>query len=192
MREIIKALSDRGCLESKQVGPLYHFTYLDSLIKILDSNVLRAGQEKINGVTQDYISMTRNRFLEKQTQFGFECAIKVDGTYLSNTYKIVPFNYYYQALSPEDKKKYAFDTLGDESEERFLFTKKNRIDTDGEELILGINSIKKYILNILLIKDNILAGLENLPVDLRDIVEEDPIKLQNYLFNKYGFPVDWI
>jgi hypothetical protein len=76
--------------EGKQVGILYHFTDINSAIKILRFNILAS-------MGYNRISFTRNKGFLKDNPFasgwsgGDEVMIVVDGDKLSNRYKIRPF-----------------------------------------------------------------------------------------------------
>lgn len=97
--------------ERKQVGDLYHFTYIDNLFSIVKSNSLKPANdtEYNNGVRMHFISMTRSKTFSSDA--GFECDVrfKINGTKLSDKYKIRPFNYYsgmqhYGDYSPNDSE----------------------------------------------------------------------------------------
>lgn len=72
--------------ERKQAGILYHFTSYANMISIVNSNfILSTNLIEI----QSYISFTRNKNLVTDTVAN-EVRIKVDGTKLSDKYKIEP------------------------------------------------------------------------------------------------------
>ena len=75
-------------IEGKQVGVLYHYTTLLSLLKIVASNTLGRGEK------YDTVSVTRNKnFHKKNSIVPTEGVFVLDGNKLSNKYKIEPFAY---------------------------------------------------------------------------------------------------
>ena len=120
--------------EAKQVGTLYHYTWLNNLILILRDNKLKS-QWSMD--THNYSSsFTRNKNFKKGYVYNIplECTIVVDGDKLSEKYKIYPIEYYYtqRGISPNPEAK--------ESEERISFK-----DDEG-----GIENFKDYIKEIIL------------------------------------------
>jgi hypothetical protein len=82
--------------EGKQVGTLYHFTDLFSLLDILKTNTLKASNkhEKEKFPT---VSLTRDKLGDIGGVGGTgtkTVRISIDGNKLSNRYKITPYNYY--------------------------------------------------------------------------------------------------
>ena len=146
--------------ESKQVGPLYHYTSADGLKGIIQSNRINASEENYLGNELYYISFTRNKnFHKKGSKFGVktEYRITLDGDKLSNKYKIRPFAYIpgwdiedsweldWLDDEPESVKRDFFNTTGDydEQEERIFFKNENG----------GIDNIKNYILAVDKVED---------------------------------------
>lgn len=84
--------------ESKNIGTLYHLTHLNGLLNIIKDNALiDQGSQVANG----YISFTRDKNLRKYKGLFLgppygkkECRITIDGTKLSENYKIEPYNFY--------------------------------------------------------------------------------------------------
>ena len=141
--------------ESKQVGPLYHYTSADGLKGILSSNRINASEENYLGNELYYISFTRNKnFHNKGQKFGVktEYRITLDGDKLSNRYKISPFAYI-PGWNYEDNWEY--DWLEDEPESvvRDFFNNTGDYDEQEERISFkgpegGIDSIKNYILSV--------------------------------------------
>lgn len=128
---IKKFLEFSELFEAKQVGLLYHYTSLDSLLAILDSNILKGSKPtnkndaKLNN--KPFICFTRNKnfHLESMPSVYVECRLTFDGDKLSNNYQITPYEcnlIYY----------------GDEFEERIYLNKGK----------LHIKDITKYLLRI--------------------------------------------
>jgi hypothetical protein len=112
--------------ESKQVGPLYHWTDIYSSYNIVNDNFLK-GYLTDTFTSQPAISFTRNKnFLQIKPKLRNKPAIcfVVDGDKLSNKYKIQPFQ------DPKIKK--------DEMEEKVL--------TDG------IDNFSNYVTKIIIPK----------------------------------------
>ena len=113
--------------EAKQVGILYHFTDMFSLINILKTDTLKASNkhEKDKSPT---VSLTRDKLGDIGGVGGTgtkTVRISIDGDKLSNKYKIIPYNYY--SNYPDFK---------DSSDEM-------------EEIVQGdIKNIKNYIIEI--------------------------------------------
>ena len=76
--------------EAKQVGTLYHYTPILSLLKILKSNTL--GDESLGKYST--VSLTRDKNFHKRTKIiPSESRIVIDGDKLSNNYKIKPYQW---------------------------------------------------------------------------------------------------
>jgi hypothetical protein len=71
----------------KQVGPIYNFVSLNTLMKILNTDTLSGNYDKYG----KSISFTRNKNLWFENR---AVRIEVDGNMLSNTYHIEPFNFF--------------------------------------------------------------------------------------------------
>lgn len=134
--------------ESKQVGIVYHFTSLYGAIKIVEDNRIKAGRatKNINGKT---ISTTRNKHFSKQRIDGelqiqgAYFAFELDGTALSNRYKVKPYDDTYDAAEKEydEDDKIAF---GDEQEEVWF---GNALEGDG-----GFKNVKRFVNKIIITK----------------------------------------
>jgi len=80
--------------EGKQVGILYHFTNILSVIRILKHDRLEASGA---GGKYQYVSFTRDKFFYKHETSGdnitsTDFRIVIDGDKLSNRFKITPYN----------------------------------------------------------------------------------------------------
>jgi hypothetical protein len=118
--------------ESKQVGPLYHWTDIYSSYNIINDNFLK-GYLTDTFTSQPAISFTRNKnFLQTKPKLRNrpEICFVIDGDKLSNKYKIQPFQ------DPKIKK--------DEMEEKVL--------TDG------IDNFSNYITKIIIPKKRFSPG----------------------------------
>jgi hypothetical protein len=158
--DIWKGLKEENLNESKQVGPLYHFTDFFSLKKILTSNTMIGsyGNQDIKG---RYISTTRDKnFYKSDPNLGVEnlqAALIFDGNKLSNKYKIKP---------------YAYEPYRD----------LDRSGAEAEELIIlpgrDLPNIKSYLSGVILLKPNkaieSFLKKENIPynVDLSEAKKE--------------------
>ena len=76
--------------EAKQVGTVYHYTTILSLLKILDDDVL--GDKSLGKYSR--VSLTRDKNFQKRTKIiPAECRITINGDKLSNRYKIQPYQW---------------------------------------------------------------------------------------------------
>ena len=89
---------DQFLNESKQVGILYHYTYYEALVKILESGKLLSGYNDKYGSPANPISdisFTRNKNFHKTraklVSGPPHCRIVIDGDKLSNNYSIQPY-----------------------------------------------------------------------------------------------------
>jgi hypothetical protein len=99
--------------EEKQVGILYHYTYIENLVAITDTQTLRP-------MDYDGISFTRNKHLHRTADgsIGEEARFVIDGNKLSRKYKVRPFNYFNDNRIPgENDSKYFHNPDTDEAEE---------------------------------------------------------------------------
>lgn len=146
----------RGYLkESVNIGDIYHFTYFVNLISILESNSLVSSQEEHN---IPFISFTRNRRFEADTVFGTHCYFVVDGTKLSNSYKIVPYNYFYRELAARGFDPPLHMYQNSEQEERLIFTRPP----------FSIINFKKYVKKIVFLSKALLED------DFETVSAKDP------------------
>lgn len=118
--------------EGKQVGTLYHFTNINSLVQIIQKNSL-----KPSSISKS-ISFTRNpKFhnVDKRVGLGsqyLEVKIVVDGDRLSNRYKIQPFNFF------KSRTKHPHPSPRAEEEERVI-TNDNINNFDNYVISYDIN-----------------------------------------------------
>jgi hypothetical protein len=145
--------------EGKQVGILYHYTTLESLKDIIESNQLLANDPDLSGMDNydseldpnadkgDMVSFTRAN--PKSAQFSIaeyaEAALVINGDKLSNNYKIEPV------------QQYGLDhRYQDEMEER---------------VYKDINNLDKYIIKIYLFESNpeieSLLKEKNIPYEIK-------------------------
>jgi len=121
--DILKELLKEG----KQVGVLYHFTDIYSLLNILKTNTLKASS-KFEKEKLPTVSLTRDKLGDIGGVGGTgtkTVRISIDGDKLSNKYKITPYNYY--SNHPDFKQS----------------------EDEMEEVIQGdINNITNYIIEI--------------------------------------------
>lgn len=137
--------------ESKQVGDVYHFTSLHSLITILNTDFLKGYWS--SSILNDFdvytmryrtISTTRDKNYVNSRGFisisGDDIALVLDGTKLSTKYKCRPIDDRYDVASNKVKNA----SFGDEQEEVWY---GNLINKDQ-----GIKNIKSYIKKIIFTK----------------------------------------
>lgn len=146
-------------IERKQVGTLYHFTYLDNLVNIVKTNELRSGsKEPYKQKHTNYISFTRSRNFENEIGFEAECRLVIDGDKLSDKYHIEPFNYYsgnqnFGTYSPKDFEKEERVWLANTDKINNISAYINRID-----IIETAKDIKSYV--------ETLKHLTNIPIKI--------------------------
>ena len=165
--------------EGKQVGTLYHFTTLNSLLDILKSNKLTTRTYNIDSpYGKQVISLTRNKNFDKTNQiFWFRLAgnrpinvrLTLDGDKLSNNYHLEPVRDQWVFISYNPKSKWSKTPkvvkkakkyyTADESEER-LITNKDYIP------------LKDYLLEIKII------GVDQNTDWVRELV---PQEFKNYI-----------
>ena len=108
-------------IEAKQVGILYHFTSYESLIQIIKDNFILKTRSQVNQghkyeQNSNYISFTRSKNIEKSS-VPQEARIIIDGSKLSEHYKIEQYADYKQGYGRGYNKHWEEDRI-DESEER--------------------------------------------------------------------------
>lgn len=135
--------------EAKNVGVLYHFTSLLSLYQIIKMDELQSNRgleglphfaevNKIDDyIDKYYFSFTRNKNFHypeysKEIDSVLSCRIDIDGTKMSNKYKIYPVSFY----SNRGKVNSGFEGV-DESEE--IIISNNNILEDITKYIININ-----------------------------------------------------
>lgn len=187
---------DENIEEGKNIGDLYHFTDIEGLAGILDSNELktsstpsedhqrdfqylskekRAQIQKSGDKRINYISFSRNKsFYKQRTKIGRIpiTRISFDGNKLSDKYKFIPFNYY----------------SGESATETDRFN-----DNEGEERIptnSPISNLNNYIKNINILLDKIednetyLKQAESLISKYPQIIslyKEKPMSIEQYI-----------
>lgn len=140
MKQRISSL-DEFINEGKQIGFLYHYTYLIHAIQIIDENVMKMGE------LHQSISFTRDKNFHKRSfifrKEGRDVRIVIDGDKLSQKYKVQPYNY--------------FSGWGNNSK---LTAKAGGVGEDqSEETVLSdIHDIKKYIISIDLPSPDMYSG----------------------------------
>ena len=186
--------------ESKNLGNLYHFTDLESLDKILESNMFLPSttpthdhQRDFQSISREkrqrlkdkgetslyYISFSRDKlFYKKPTKIGRIpiSRIQVNGNKLSTKYKFIPFNYYSDEIDSEQERYNS-----NEGEERIILPNNK-----------GILNINNYIIKI----DILLDKIEDVETYLKQAEElikkypninllykEKPITMEEYRKN---------
>jgi hypothetical protein len=92
-----KWIEDKTIKESKQVGILYHYTSYNRALKILETNIL----ESI-GYKKKYVSFTRNKNFHRYLRsVSLQCRFVVDGTKLSENYRVIPFSDFSHSHYPD-------------------------------------------------------------------------------------------
>jgi len=132
----MKYIQSYKLYESKNVGILYHFTSIENLIEIINSNEM---------IGNGSISFTRDKnFLdttgaESIGSDSTECRIVVDGDKLSNKYKIRPYNFF-SNISTRPNRETGLSIDGED----FI------AGPESEEVVLTdrIENIKDYIIRV--------------------------------------------
>ena len=141
--------------ESKQVGVLYHWTYLNRLKWILEQDTMKSPR-------YDYISFSRNKNLSKMDDWYGTVMIKFDGDKMSNKWKFEPHLY-----------------KGDMGELKFKKEAEERIKCNSNNSIKGI---KKYILEIIINKTFILTK-EDYVRETDELIEKIRVLAPNIKIN---------
>lgn len=101
--------------EGKQLGTLYHYTDILSMIRIIESNKLIGAKRTSNEQSYYVISLTRNKNFLSQNRYlekNLNSRIVLDGNKLSNNYKISPYaSKYYRdpKLQEQEERLYMKD-----------------------------------------------------------------------------------
>jgi len=83
--------------EAKQIGPLYHFTDVESSINILNENKMFAHSFHLNKKEYEGISFTRNKnFYKNEPMITSRPQIGLifDGAKISQKFRVLPFNFF--------------------------------------------------------------------------------------------------
>jgi hypothetical protein len=146
--------------EAKQVGKLYHFTYIENAADILKSNKLKASINDANllpttnkFITKPivpHVSFTRYKHVDQNDQvWGLDCRITLDGNKMSNRYKVYPHSIF---DTPKSQARHTSNMVWDDDEEENTedtWTGHYGSESEMEERIDGdVNNIKDYILAI--------------------------------------------
>ena len=149
----LKKILNEILIEGKQVGVVYHFTAFHSSVKILKSNLLNANRstQRIDTKT---ISTTRDKNFVKirngdSTLGGDpEIGFVLDGTKLSNRYKVMPYDDTVSKNGERDR----YDDWGDEQEELWY---GNTLENDN-----GFKNFKTYLIKVIFTK-KFMESVEN-------------------------------
>ena len=135
--------------EGKQVGILYHWTDLKSLINIIKNNTLNATDPDYGKTTHADISGPSLSFTRTSNRYAFQLAeeadavLVIDGDKLSNNYKIIPYS--------------DFNAFSDEMEER-IYNK-------------NVTNLDKYVIKVILYKSTpkikSLLKEKNIPYEIK-------------------------
>lgn len=171
-------------LEAKSAGILYHFTSLFNLSQIAESNTLRTirtieGLDHIKALDKYrktgntyYFSFTRNKLLNRSStdlDHPITCRITVDGTKLSQKFKIEPINYF-DAGNKHINSYY--DTVEEIDDEIKLSHTRYTSKDESEEAIISTNDeLKNFSEYILTIK---LPTLVEFETELKHYAYGDP------------------
>lgn len=122
-------LTNFEIFESKQVGLLYHWTYMEALLKILKTDTMWSGM--------NFISFSRNKNLNFNNR---PVRITFDGTQMSNKFRFQP-HLYMRDLNFKEEAEERIECT-DFSEPKSEYNKQSR---GWEDIIKGV---KKYIVDI--------------------------------------------
>lgn len=111
MEDLFNKLLLETLEEGKQVGRLYHFTSYIGLRKIINSDLKLKGEFG----NSNSVSFTRNKNFDSLSVVTWQVRIVLDGSSLSNRYKITPHSDIKNNYGRYSKKS---DDTADESEER--------------------------------------------------------------------------
>jgi len=114
--------------EAKQVGILYHYTYLIYALQIVEENVMKAGE------LHQSVSFTRDKNFHQYsfiyTEEGRDVRFVIDGDKLSNNYAIHPVDYFGSLFGKSSKVNPSVE-----------FQAEERVASD-------IQNIDRYIISI--------------------------------------------
>jgi len=145
--------------EGKQVGTLYHFTYITALREILNTNILGDAEglkygkpelyrKNIDFVDNKYgqISLTRNKNFNSVHIKNPSACLVLDGDKLSQNTKIKPYHFDPSQRWDKDSEEY----------KRFI-TKygKDAFEDQMEETVSIIKNLDKYLIKVIIFKNNI-------------------------------------
>jgi len=117
--------------EGKQVGSIYHYTDVDSVHDILNSNSLRIGFRGNISTTRDK-NFHKNSNESKRVGVPTHISLELDGDKLSNNHKITPKN---DLPSKSSSKENADDKISGRNEREEVINK-------------DVDNVKKYIKKI--------------------------------------------
>lgn len=128
IRAILEEIERQNIMEGKNLGSLYHYTTLDAFWKIIDRDALLASKEGevIKGsFVEEYpyfVSLSRSKNFNAETSFGCEIGFQLDGSAISDKYKIEAFNYYGATdNNPDYKRDLDYDERGKSSFQEEIF-----------------------------------------------------------------------
>jgi hypothetical protein len=144
--------------EGKQVGTLYHFTYIPALRNILKSNILGDSEGLKYGEPELYrkniasnnkygrVSLTRNKNFNSALLKNHSVCLVLDGDKLSQNNKIKPYQWDPSHFWDKNSKKYK--SFVDEFS-------KDSFEDQMEETIPIIKNLDKYLTKVIIFKNNI-------------------------------------
>ena len=144
--------------EGKQVGTLYHFTYIPALREILNTNILGDAEGLEYGEPELYrtniasdnkygrISLTRNKNFNSVHIKNPSVCLVLDGDKISQNTKIKPYHFDPSHRWDKDSEEY----------KRFI-TKygKDAFEDQMEETVSIIKNLDRYLTKVIIFKNNI-------------------------------------
>ncbi len=187
-----------GIDEAKQLGKLYHFTNLNSLDQILNSNEFKGSYANVDKDDLDFksfgmdaeklkskdiytlyfFSTTRNKllYLKDPKIKGSTVRIVLDGDKLTNKYKVSPYYFYHDEMIDEPNPKYDQD----ESEERIVLG-TNKYIPNAESYIKEIHIILDKMEDNMGILNNVSTLIEKYGDKIQCYYKEKPISIGEYI-----------
>lgn len=169
--------------QSKQVGILYHYTFLNTLLDILNSNVL-VGRK--NGYQYDAVCFTRDAALhaKPRTIVGSSRTVRlvIDGNKLSQHYKIIPRN------DTQYTKDNTIKHISGQAQQACITSKITditkyiiRIDID-EERSINYLLVNRFISNNTMIYNQYIDKIKeyNIPIKFMSLGSSQIFKQQQY------------